>query len=237
MSATPPASSGARAARRAAWLLCFLSALFFPRVAPAQPIVTEPDPPAARWLVEGYVRYVTVPDFVVAGLFDTHTSMHSFSTGAGVLWRQPSGHEWRFSVDYLRLGFDAGNWLEASLPPASAAYLDWDLGFLSVAASYTWRFGVADERVVFFVGLGASLGVFLGDVEATDVIPTCSEPAASCRHWRWATRRKLELPTRVLALPIVHGGVDLNLLGDVWFRIEAGFFGIPFAGVALAVGI
>ena len=233
---------------RGFWFVFLLAALLLvsPSLAATAPSTTtlragrSPAPaeaPAQRWLIEAYGRYVTVPDFVADALFAASTSMHSYSVGAGARWRQPSGHEWRFSLDYLRLGYAPGNWLEGSLPPASAAYLEWDLGFLSVAASYTWRFDVSVDRLRLFVGLGLAFGVFLGDVSATDVLPVCEPPAARCPHWRWATRRTLELPTPVLALPIVHGGVDLRLVGQLWLRLEAGLYGIPFAGAALALGL
>ena len=192
--------------------------------------------PARVWMIEAHARYVTLPDFFIDDLFQDHTSMHSVAAGASAVWRFPGAGEWWFSVDYLRLGYAAGNWREASLPPASSSHLEWDLGFLSVAAGYNWRFALVERRLFAVVGLGAAFGGFIGDVYATDVVPTCQEPVAACPHWRRKTRRALELPTRVLALPIVNLGLGVRLVDALWLRVEAGLFGIPYAGLSLAYG-
>lgn len=202
--------------------------------APAGPEAQAPPP---EWLPEVYGRYVTVPDAIVATLFAVRTSMHSYSVGAGVRWRWRDDGEWRFSIDYLRLGFAPGHWLEGNLPPASASWLDWDLGFLSLAASYLWRFELVARRLDFVVGAGAAVGVFIGDVDATDVVPTCSEPVADCVPWRRVTRRTLTLPTRVLGLPIATLGLDWRVAGELSLRLEGGLYGVPYVGGALALGL
>ena len=202
----------------------------------AAPSNAEAGTSAATWLPEAYGRYVTVPDFVTGSLFSVHPSMHAWSTGAGVRWRWRDAAEWRFSVDWLQMRYDDGNWLEDSLPPASAVFLEWDLGFLSAAATHLWRFDLVGDRLQLVVGVGVAVGVFLGDVHATDVVPACAEPASDCVAWRSVTRRALELPTRVLALPIVTTGLDWHLFGELTLRLEGGLYGIPYVGGALAYG-
>lgn len=192
------------------------------------------DPPDRRWLVATHARYTTVPDFVLASLFRAHRSMEGYTVGVSALWRRPGAGEWWFGLDYLRLAFAPGNWLEESLPTGSTVHLAWDLGFLSAAAGYTWRFGLLDDRLYLGVGVGAALGVFLGDVEAIDAVPTCEAPVATCPHWRRATRRALALPTRVLPVPVAFGTVDVRLWRELWLRLDAGLYGLPYAGGSLA---
>ncbi len=208
-------------------------------LARAELLVAKTAPSAAResdWAVELYGRYVRAPDFLVAGLFSVRTTMDSYTVGAAARWRWREGSEdeWRFFIDYTRLGFRDGNWLEKSLPPPSAVHLAWDLGYLSAGAAYVWRFMLVPGRLRAELGVGAALGFFLGEVQATDVVPTCQSPAASCPHWRWASRRAIELPTRVLALPIAHAGLEWSFWSPLSLRLEAGLYGLPFVGLALA---
>jgi hypothetical protein len=184
-----------------------------------------------------YGRYVTVPDAIVASLFSARTPMHSYAVGAGVRWRWYPAGEWRFSVDWLRMGFTDGNWLETSQPAASASFLEWDLGFLSVAATHLWRFELWGDRLDLVLGAGAALGVFIGDVYATDVVPTCTAPVSQCVPWRRVTRRTLSLPTRVLGLPIATVGLDWRVVSRLSLRVEGGLYGVPYAGGALAWGL
>jgi len=231
-------------------LVALLAALCLPLSAAAQPgpastsappdaVVRAAAAPAwpAAWSPEVYGRYVTVPDAIVGSLFSTRTQMHSWAVGAGVRWRWLDDAEWRFSVDWLQMGFVDGNWLEESQPAASASLLEWDLGFLSVAASHLWHVRLWGDRLDLVLGVGAAVGVFVGDVYATDVVPTCTQPVADCVAWRRVTRRALSLPTRVLGLPIATVGLDWRVVSALTLRVEGGLYGVPYAGGALAWGL
>ena len=211
--------------------------LAFPATA-EELVVAEPAP--APWSVEFYGRYVRAPDVLVATLFSTRTTMDSYGVGAVARWRWREGatsrslDEWRFFVDYTRLGFRDGNWLERDLPAASTVHLAWDLGFLSVGASHVWRFQLVSDTLVAEVGLGAAFGAFLGEVQATDVVPTCGESPADCVHWRWASRRKIELPSPVLVVPVAQAGLEWRFWGPHSLRLDAGLYGFPFVGLAFS---
>ncbi len=214
-----------------------------PTVSPAQIEVgaddsaPEPTDGTSRWLIELRGRYVRFPDFVVAALFDVRTTMDSYAVGAAGRYRLASGDEVRFSLDYLRLGFRDGNWLESTLPPLSTVRLEWDLGMLTAGAAYVWRWRLLSDSLAVELGAGLGLGVLLGNVASTDVVPVCESPASQCVAWRWAGRRDLSLPTRVLPVPAGHAGVEWRPIRRFVLRFEAGLFGLPYVGLSAGAAL
>jgi len=209
-----------------------------PRNDPWDRLVVAATPPAPtpprEWHVEVAGRALIIPDALLDSLFRHHGQLHTGSFGIAALWRRPDAGEWRFALDYAPLTFPGANWVEASLPDGSATHLDWRLHSLAVGAGYTFRFPLVTNRLFGTVGVGGGVAVFLGNVYATDIIMGCSEPAATCPHWSWATRRALALPTRVVPFPWVQLGFDVRVVTDLWVRIEGGLYGAPYAGLSLA---
>jgi hypothetical protein len=196
----------------------------------------EPETPGlprevARVSVHG--RWITMPGPVFELYFDHYQTLSSGSFGVSYEWGDLNSGMWSVELDYSSLVIDAGNWLESPKPPSGASYAEPGLHLLSVDAMYRWQFPISSTFRAL-VGGGLGLGVLIGNIKTSEVLPTCEAPLDSCPHWPNATRKNADLPTRVM--PIVHLmlGLELDVGAGFSVRLHGGFRDLIYAGLSVA---
>jgi len=198
-----------------------------------EPKKVEPGAPREVLMVVAHGRWSSIP----SALFDLPFSVHpgGISTagiGVGIEFGDLDDTMWAVDFDWTPLFPKAGNWLEASVEPIGANYVEDGLHLISIDVVYRRQFRFTSGfRAMLGGGLG--VGILAGNLQSTEVLPTCQDPVAECAHWPTATREAAELPTRVI--PILHftAGLEVDLGAGLSLRAQAGFRDLLYAGLSI----
>lgn len=193
----------------------------------------EPGAPREVLMVVAHGRWSSIP----SALFDLPFSVHpggisTAGVGVGVEFGDLDDTMWAIDFDWTPLFPKAGNWLESSVEPIGANYVEDGLHLISIDAVYRRQFRFTSGfRAMLGGGLG--VGILAGNLQSTEVLPTCQDPVAECAHWPTATREPAELPTRVI--PILHftAGLEVDLGAGLSLRAQAGFRDLLYAGLSI----
>jgi hypothetical protein len=179
-------------------------------------------------------RWVTVPDALLGAFFEAHPTYDQLSTALSFETGESDGNVWAFEAGWLPLVPAAGNWQSRLSAPSSATYLQSDLHLVTLDATYRHQFE-AGEVFRGFLGGGLGLGLIVGDATTDEVLPDCVAPASACAHWPSASRKAVDLPTRVL--PILHltGGLEVDLSEALSLRVSGGFRNVLYLGLGLGL--
>ena len=191
----------------------------------------EPERPS-RVLIMGSGRWATLPKFAFGIVFDHEPAYDAPSIALGVELGPDAGNVWGFELNWTPLVPKYGNWLEKGKTPDSATYAESTLNMISLDAAYRRHFAVTKDFGIF-LGAGLGIGFLAGNVETWDVLPTCVEPVAKCAHWPRATRRKADLPTRVVPILHILAGMQYKVTDDIVIRIQGGFRDVFYLGAGV----
>lgn len=191
----------------------------------------EPEGPSHVFII-GSGRWATVPKELFGLFFEEAQAYNAPSIALGVELGPDDGTVWGFELNWTPLVPAYGNWLQKGKTPDSATYAESGLHMISLDAAYRrhWAFTKAFGA---FVGAGLGVGFLVGNIETTDVLPTCVAPVAKCAHWPRATRRDAELPTRVM--PILHllAGLQVKVTDEIVIRLQGGFRDVFYLGLGV----
>ncbi len=193
--------------------------------------VEEPEGPSHVFII-GAGRWSTVPKELFGLFFDASQAYNAPSIALGLELGPDDGTVWGFELNWTALVPAYGNWRQSGKTPDTATYAESGLHMLSLDAAYRrhWAFTKAFGA---FVGAGLGVGFLVGNIETTDVLPSCVEPVAKCAHWPRATHRNAELPTRVV--PILHflAGLQVKVTDEVVIRLQGGFRDVFYLGLGV----
>ncbi len=202
---------------------------------PTEPVLADEESPTDMW-VSLHSRWVSIPDFALSPFFQTFQPYDNIAVGLGVEFGTANDYLWVVELDWTPLIPKSGNWLADGDQPDDANYAESGLHMISIDVTYR-EFVPFTSNFAWFIGGGLGVGVLTGDVELSEVLPTCTEPVEDCAHWRESTTEPLALPTRVV--PILHltTGFQLLLGDSVTLRLETGFRDVFFAGLSVGASL
>ncbi len=177
-------------------------------------------------------RWIGLPDALLGAFFAAHPSYAQGSAALAFETGATHAKVWSFEAAWMPLVPAGGNWQTRLSTPESALHVVSGLHMLTLDATYRSQYEAGPVRA--FLGGGLGVAMLVGDVTTDEVLPDCAAPAANCAHWPTASRQTLDLPTRVL--PILHltGGLEVDL-GDVLsLRVSGGFKNVLYLGLGLA---
>ncbi|MEC8024743.1 MAG: hypothetical protein VX223_12460 [Myxococcota bacterium] len=183
-------------------------------------------------------RYVTVPDAFFESVFLEHTSLDSYSLGVEVGIDGPGSLRVIFGLDYTDLSMPSGNFRlgestfsRSAENPEDANFTEINLHMVALDATFLWQVKFIETFGLMY-GVGLGVAVLTGTIYATDVLPTCQQPVDQCPHWRGVTRQKQDLPSPVWPLLSAQVGLYWDPAPGWRIRLEGGFRGVLFTGVA-----
>jgi hypothetical protein len=191
----------------------------------------EPEGPS-NTLIIGAGRWVALPKELFGLFFDEAQTFNAPSIALGVELGPDNGTVWGFELNWTALIPHYGNWLQSGKTPDSATYAESRLHMISLDAAYRRHYAFT-KAFGGFLGAGLGVGFLVGNIETTDVLPTCVEPVSKCAHWPNATRRNVELPTRVV--PVLHflAGLQVKATDEVVIRLQGGFRDVFYLGLGV----
>lgn len=184
-------------------------------------------------------RWVFIPDALLNKFYTHHPSYSTFSTAIEFIWRKAGrSYDLVFSLDYTSAMFPSANWVKngslvgtVDLGDNAADYTQINLHFLSLDVTFVYPINIG-RYVQFLLGAGFGIGVLLGNITSTDLLPTCAPPLSECQHWRQVTKSTVSLPSRVW--PVVNLLVGFNVrYKGFQFKVESGFRNALFLGGAV----
>lgn len=184
-------------------------------------------------------RYVTVPNAIFESIFLEHTNLDSYSIGLEVGIDGPGSLRVIFGLDYTDLSMPSGNFRlgestfsRTAERPEDASFTEIDLHMVALDATFLWKIEFIPSFGLMY-GVGLGVAVTAGSIYATDVLPTCQSPVEQCAHWRGVTRQKQDLPTPVWPLLSAQLGIYWDPAPGWRIRLEGGFRGVIFTGLAV----
>lgn len=198
-------------------------------------VAAEPEPPPVERevaTVRVHGRWITMPGPFFELFFDHYQTLSNPSFGASYEWGDINSAMWSVELDWSSLVIDAGNWLESPKPASSATYAEPALHMLSVDAMYRRQFPISD-RFRAMIGGGLGLGILLGQIRTSEVLPTCESPLDACPHWPNATRKNADLPTRIVPVVHISLGLELDIAEGFSARLQGGFRNLVYLGLSV----
>ena len=205
---------------------------------PAQATTTAPRAAAeaheedrSREAIVASGRWIGLPDGLLGAFFETHPSFSQGSVALAYETGPTDGKVWSFEAGWLPLIPRGGNWQTRLSAPASTLHVVSDLHMLSLDATYRSQYEAGPVRLFFGGGFGVAL--LVGDVTTDEVLPDCVAPSETCAHWPTASRKTVDLPTRIL--PVLHltSGLEVDLGDTLSLRIAGGFRDVLYLGLGL----
>ena len=182
---------------------------------------------------------MTVPKAILESIFLEHTDLDSYSLGLEVGIDGPGSLRVIFGLDYTDLSMPSGNFRlgestfsRTAERPEDASFTEIDLHMVALDATFLWKVEFIPTFGLMY-GVGLGVAVTTGSIYATDVLPTCKPPVEQCPHWRGVTRQKQDIPSPVWPLLSAQLGLYWDPAPGWRIRIEGGFRGVVFTGVAV----
>jgi hypothetical protein len=206
------------------------------------PAIVRPVPPSEvvtqrernAFVVHG--RWITVPGDVTGLFYDTYQTLNQPSLGLAFETGDTDERIWAIEAGWMPLVPTNGNWLSKNADPATADYVESNIHMLTLDLSLRRQFEIGG---IFraFIGAGLGIAVLVGDATTDDVLPDCKDPVEACGHWPTASRKTLDLPTRIL--PVLHltVGLEIDLADEVSFRVSGGFKNVVYLGGAFSFNL
>jgi hypothetical protein len=178
----------------------------------------------------GGYRLLGLPNFTIDSTFDAHQPV--VLHGATVHYsRGRWAGFWTFALAFGGTAIPDGFWQATNAASSSSVWVEYEIGFLGVVASYTWRFPLWRGLYVAPT-LGLGLSAVLGDIYATEVLPGCKGDVHQCGHWAQVTRHPLELSSRLMPLLHLSGQLGYRITDELHVGLDLGLLNAPFAGIS-----
>ncbi len=178
----------------------------------------------------GGYRLLGLPDFTIDSTFEAHQPVVLHGATLHYSRGQWDGF-WTFALAFGGTAITDGFWQAAKAAASTAVWVEYDIGFLGVLASYTWRFPIW-RGLYFAPSVGLGLSAVLGEIYATEVLPGCQGDVHQCGHWDQVTRHPIELSSRLTPLLQLSGQVGYRLTDALHLGLDLGLLSAPFVGIS-----
>ena len=245
----------------AASLILFVLVTLLPAIASAQ--LTEEEKkyleekkegPSTVYVIAPRFRAITIPNFIFDAFFGRHAETWAaidepnLAYGLEFILRDPKSNEFVFSIDYSDLSMRDEWWVESGKAARQADWTEFDLGLITLDASYNKWWPVSDV-FAFYAGAGLGLGVVLGEVKKTDPTTQCIVALGASKDYNRLEdapceiegQPQLDIANReeeddippVIPVLALNAGAQVTIKEHLALRFDFGFKYYLYAGLSI----